>query len=75
MEDLDIPRANYRPPSLERVYQLYRTPAFWRGALSTRESLDADIQRTTLVHRLLAAAEQGVDVINTDDFQLWLARG
>lgn len=49
-----------------------RSPAFWRGAVATRETLDAGAARTTLVHRLLAAAEAGVDVTATEDYRQWL---
>lgn len=50
-----------------------RSPGFWRGALATRHELEADPGRTTLVHRLLAAAEDGRDPTATEDYRAWLA--
>lgn len=72
MEPLRAPKTplpvRYDPKSIGRL------PAFWRGALATRESLDADSARTAIVTRLLAETEAGRDPTASEDYKTWLAQ-
>ena len=46
-------------------------PDFWRGALLARQGEELT-QSTLAVHRLLAIAERGEDVFESEEFSQWI---